>query len=83
MRVDHSGSLGWAISTLREQGMPSVEIASILRAIDPERVRRHLELHRERLEEHLADQRLTLASLERLLVARSIDAAAHRRKGEG
>ena len=66
-----SGSIGWAINTLRDQGMPSEEIAAILGADDPVWVRRYLELHRERLEEHLADQRRTLARLERLLALRS------------
>jgi hypothetical protein len=64
-------SMGWAICTLREQGMPSTEITAILEAESGQSVRQHLELHRERLEEHLADQRRTLARLERLLVSRA------------
>jgi len=48
--------------------MPSEEIAALVQAHDPELVRRYLELHRERSEERLADQR-TLDLLERLLIA--------------
>lgn len=70
-RRSRSGSIGWAVNTLRDQGMPSKEIAAILGAHDPEQVRRYLELHRERLEEHLAHQRRVLARLERLLASRS------------
>ena len=73
-------STGWAITTLREQGMPSTEIAAILEAESGQSVRQHLELHRERLEEHLADQRRTLARLERLLVSRASGAAASPRR---
>ncbi len=55
--------------------MPSEEIGLILQADDPELVRHHLELHLERLQERLADQRGTVAMLEALLVERSIAAA--------
>jgi hypothetical protein len=53
--------------TLREQGMPAVELQAILRSDDPVIVRRYLELHRERLEERLAEQVRTLDRLERQL----------------
>jgi len=53
--------------TLREQGMPAVELQAILRSDDPVIVRRYLELHRERLEERLAEQVRTLGRLERQL----------------
>ncbi len=76
-----SDSIAWAIGTLRDQDMPSEEIATVLGADDPELVRRYFELHRERLEEHLADQRRTLARLERLLAARSISGARQQKKG--
>jgi hypothetical protein len=71
-----SGSIAWAISTLRDQGMPFMEIATILGTAEPLTVHRHLELHRERLEEHLGEQRRTLGRLEELLTARSIEATA-------
>lgn len=73
-------SIGWTIGALRDQGMPSDEIATILGAGDPELIRRYFELHRERLEEHLADQRRTLARLERLLAARATVATARPQK---
>ena len=53
--------------TLREQGMPAAELQSILRLDDPVIVRRYLELHRERLEERLAEQVRTLERLEQQL----------------
>jgi hypothetical protein len=49
--------------------MPEDEIRTIVTTAEPELVRRYLELHRERLEERLAAQRRTLASVERLLSA--------------
>jgi hypothetical protein len=51
--------------TLRRLGMPSDEIHALLSATDPEVVRRYLELHRERLEERLAEHVETLLSIER------------------
>jgi DNA-binding transcriptional MerR regulator len=68
-------TVGWAIATLREQGMPSREIAAILEADSGQLVRQYLELHRERLEEHLADQRRTLARLDRLLERATVSRA--------
>jgi DNA-binding transcriptional MerR regulator len=56
-----------AVVTLRRQRMPLPEIRAVLSADDPAVVRRHLELHRERLEERLAEQRALLTSLERAL----------------
>jgi DNA-binding transcriptional MerR regulator len=53
--------------TLREQGMPAAELQSVLRSDDPVIVRRYLELHRERLEERLAEQVRTLERLEQQL----------------
>jgi hypothetical protein len=49
---------------LRRQGMPPEEIRAVLAAGDPTTVRRYLELHRERMEERLAEERRILASLE-------------------
>jgi hypothetical protein len=63
-----SGPVAYAISALEGQAMPSEEIAAMVRAHDPELVRRYFELHRERLEERLADQQRTIDLLERLLI---------------
>jgi hypothetical protein len=52
-----------ATPVLRDQGMPPEEIDAILRADDPEVICRYLELHGERLEERLADQRRTIGHL--------------------
>jgi hypothetical protein len=71
-----SGSIAWAISTLRDQGMPFEEIATILGTAEPLMVHRYLDLHWERLEEQLGEQRRTLGRLEELLTARSIEATA-------
>lgn len=60
-------SFAWAAGTLRRCEMPPEEIRAVLAADDPEIVRRFLELHRERLEEEVAEQTRTLASLERSL----------------
>jgi DNA-binding transcriptional MerR regulator len=53
---------------LRRQGMPAKEIREILITNDGELIRRHLELHRERLDERLADERRAVADLERDLI---------------
>jgi hypothetical protein len=57
-----------AIRVLTDQGMPWTEIGSILGSDGPELVRRTLELHRERLEERLAEQRAELDRIEPLLL---------------
>ena len=56
--------LGGSGEALRNQGMPLEEVSAVLRAEDPVIVRRYLELHRERLEERLAEQLRTLERLE-------------------
>jgi hypothetical protein len=56
-------------------GMPPEEIRVVLVTDDPRMVRRHLELHRERLMEELIDRRLTLAALERELADAAIERA--------
>lgn len=49
------------------QEMPPEEVRVVLTTTDPEVVRRHLELHMERLEEWLITQRRSLAAVERIL----------------
>ena len=61
------GSVAWAESVLRDQGMPPEEVRAVLASDDAEVVRRHLELHVERLEERLIAQRRRVASAERIL----------------
>jgi hypothetical protein len=62
-----SGSIAWAIDRLWEQAMPSEEIATIVAARETQLVHRFLELHEERLEEQLMDQRRVLGRIELLL----------------
>ena len=49
--------------TLWHQGMPVDEIRAVLTTDDPVVVRRHLELHQERLQEWVSDQQRTLATV--------------------
>jgi hypothetical protein len=58
----------WAAGTLRRCDMPPKEVREVLTADSPEVVRRFLELHRERLEEQVAERRRTLATIERHLI---------------
>ena len=60
---------------LRELGMPPEEIRAVLNTDDPRQVRRHLELHRERLVEELIDRRRRLAALERELADAALERA--------
>jgi hypothetical protein len=60
---------GWAERVLGCQEMPTEEIDAILTTDDPEIVRRYMELHRERLEEHLADRFRELDAIESQLLA--------------
>jgi hypothetical protein len=57
----------WAARALRRQEMPWDEIRAVLSAGDPVLVHRYLELHAERLDEWVVEQRRVLASLERSL----------------
>jgi DNA-binding transcriptional MerR regulator len=57
----------WVTRILRDQHMPPDEIHLLASTTDPGLVHRYLELHRERLEEWLADQRHTLATIEQVL----------------
>jgi hypothetical protein len=61
-------SMAWVVETLRLCEMPAEEIRALLSADDPATVRQFLELHRERLEDHVAEQLRRLASLERFLI---------------
>jgi len=64
---EREGSPAWAIETLRECAMSHEEIDAVLASDDPEIVRRHIELHRERLGERLAEQIRALSIVERVL----------------
>ena len=64
-----SAPAGWAERVLARQGMPPEEIDAILATDEPEMVRRYLELHRERLEERLADRLRELEAVEAQLLA--------------
>jgi DNA-binding transcriptional MerR regulator len=55
-------------SRLQQQGMPLKEVVAVLDATDFDVVHRYMELHVERLEERLAEQRRTLAVIENLLL---------------
>lgn len=70
----------WWTDVLREQGMPRDEIGAILATRDPVVVRRHLELHRERLDEELATHQQVLERIERWLTVRP---APHERADAG
>lgn len=72
MRHRHR-SIAWAVGTLHDHEMPADEIRAVLAAEDPEVVRRYLELHQERLQERVAKQRRTLASVERALTEAIIE----------
>ena len=61
-------AIAWVARALRCYEMPPDEISAVLGADNPELVRRYMELHREWLEERLADQLRALIGLERLLV---------------
>jgi hypothetical protein len=61
-----------AARILRAQAMPAAEICAVVGAADPETVHRYLELHRERLEEGLAEQCRVLIEVERSLAEKRI-----------
>jgi len=56
-----------AIEVLRDLDMPPDEVDAVVSADQPVIVHRYMELHRERLEERLADQVRTLESVKRIL----------------
>jgi hypothetical protein len=57
----------WAAHVLRQQGMPALERDAVIGADDPRTIRRYMDLHRERLEERLMDQRAVVECIEVLL----------------
>jgi hypothetical protein len=61
-----------AAEVLRRCQMPEIEIRWILTADDPAVVHMLLELHRERLEEELAERRKRLQELELVLAAAGV-----------
>ena len=56
-----------AIRTLRSIDMPLDEISLVLASDEPDIMRKQLDVHRERLEERLADQQRMLTYLQRLI----------------
>ena len=56
--------------TLAARGMPDDEIHAVLSSQDPRIVRRHLELHREPLEERVIEERNAVDLVEDALVSR-------------
>jgi len=48
--------VSWAAHVLREHGMPSADLRTVLARDDPGTIRRYMDLHRERLEERLMDR---------------------------
>jgi hypothetical protein len=67
------GELRAAADLLTRQGMPRRDVDSVLRAHDPRVIRRHLELHRERLMERSIDESRAVERLERVLMAEDVD----------
>jgi hypothetical protein len=57
----------WAAHVLQEQGMPAAERHAVIDSDEPRTIQRYLDLHRERLEEWLMDQRAVLECIEVLL----------------
>jgi hypothetical protein len=76
-------AIAWVARALRHSEMPPEEIGAVLGASSPELVRRHMELHRERLEERLADQLRALTGLERSLVQAILAAREGGRHADG
>jgi DNA-binding transcriptional MerR regulator len=64
------GPMALAVVTLRDLGMPWAAIDAVLETEGPRLVRRYIQLHAERLEEHLAEQRGLLLTIEPTLSVR-------------
>ena len=76
-----SDLLAGAADVLRRCQMPPAEIDWVLSSDDPAVVHMLLELHRERLEEELAERRKTLAELEARLTAGPTRELTHSKHG--
>jgi hypothetical protein len=79
---EESASVEWAADILGDHRMPRDEIEVVLTTDDPTLVHRHIELHRERLEEWFDIQRRTLAAVEAFLTEAAqrrlrVDTSAH------
>jgi DNA-binding transcriptional MerR regulator len=72
-----SDPIASAVRTLREQGMPSSEITTVLEVEEPSDLRRYMELHAERLAERLAAERRALAEIERFLAMSIMERTDH------
>jgi hypothetical protein len=57
-----------AAALLSRQGRPPGDVSAVLEARDPRIIRRHLELHRERLIQQAIDQLRAVDRVEQLLV---------------
>jgi len=77
-----SGSIAWAEMVLRDQGMLPDELRIVTTTADPELVRRHVELHLERLEEWLIKQRRSVAAADRILTQAAGARVARTRRAE-
>ena len=78
---DDRGTAGWATRVLLEHRMPLNEIREVVTTDDARVVRRHMELHRERLVEELFARYRPLASLERVLSDAASECAGRDRQG--
>jgi hypothetical protein len=72
-----------AADLLTRQGMPRRDVDSVLRARDPRLIRRHLELHRERLMERSLLESRAVDRVERVLMAEDVDGTLRRDTKEG
>jgi len=77
-----SGSIAWAEMVLRDQGMLPDELRIVTTTADRELVRRHVELHLERLEEWLITQRRSVAAADRILTQAAGARVARTRRAE-
>lgn len=59
--------LAWVERVLRDQGMPDRELRVVMTSADRELIGRHLDLHRERLDEWLARQQRLVDEVGRIL----------------